>query len=147
MKKTILLLTILTIGYGCKKQTASTTPQNTPQSTTSNRCQDSGICAVGYYKVMPVVNANTDTIVYQNNSTNLGHCKLVFVRYQQRYGYTNQPDSLLYRFIPIDFGINILKPNDTLTTDVFLRISDTYTNHYGLHTKTNKVIILNFDHY
>lgn len=146
MKKLLLFIAIITIGYACKKKDVEPSVQKITQ-TTSDRCQDSGICGEGYYNVMPVVNVNTDTIINQSNTTNLGHCKLVFIRYQHRpNALPTDMDTLLYRFVPLDFGTNVLS-TDSLYTNVHMSYGREYINTSGLKTKSGKTIILNFDHH
>lgn len=144
MKKTILIFTILTIGYGCKKQTPSTTPQNTTQSITSNKCQDLGICSEAYYESSSTVQPNNqyDTIIHKTGTNELGQVKLTF----KGYGSANAviQDTFMYKVSIVDFDPNIID-----TTLLFTR----YTNKnntlqfFGIKTKHGLWCIFRFKKY
>jgi hypothetical protein len=147
MKK-ILLIGILSIMISsCKKQATEPVVQNNVQQPVLTSCQQYGACAEGWYKVMPITNTSVDTIVYTTGTTQLGHARLEFIKYQHHPGtMSNSGDSLLYVFTNFDFNTNVLT-NDTIYTHLYGSLNQGPINYYGVNTKSHKTIVLNFDHY
>lgn len=151
MKTTIklLLVIIVMVNISCNNNN-SIAPANTASTTTpaqTNKCQTRGICAEGWYQVIPDSSIIGDTAVYQTGTNILGHCKLTYFKTQQN-PYTAGPshDSLVYMFTDFDFNTNILT-TDTLYTHRYLYPTQGPINYWGVVTKTWKPINMNFDHY
>lgn len=83
MKKLILLLSIISICYACKKETITPTNAKITQIV-NTRCQDSGICSEAYYESSATANQNGqyDTVIHAlGSNTVLGRVKLTFIGY------------------------------------------------------------------
>lgn len=143
MKKIILFITIIAIGYACKKKEVEPETQKAIQ-TTSNRCQDLGICSEAYYESSSTIqpSGQYDTIIHKTGTNELGQVKLTFIGYGP--GHSVPQDTFMYKVSIIDFDPNIID-----TTKFFIR----YTNKnntlqfFGIKTKHGLWCIFRFKKY
>lgn len=140
MKNLILLLSIITICYACKKESVEPSTFKSTQST-YDQCSDSGICSEGYYECSATAQPNNqyDTVIYKTGTTQLGQVKLTFVGYGP--GTALPSDTFNYKVSVVDFNPNLLD-----STFQFIR----YTNKgntipfFGVKTKQGLWVIFRF---
>lgn len=143
MKKIILFITIIAIGYACKKKEVEPETQKVIQ-TTSNKCQSLGICSEAYYESSSTIqpSGQYDTIIHKTGTNELGQVKLTFIGYGP--GHSVPQDTFMYKVSIIDFDPNIID-----TTKFFIR----YTNKnntlqfFGIKTKHGLWCIFRFKKY
>lgn len=143
MKKLILLLSIITICYACKKETITPTTAKITQ-TVNTRCQDSGICSEAYYESSATANPSGqyDTIIHKTGTNDLGQVKLTFIGYGMGNGLPS--DTFNYKVSVVDFNSNLLD-----STFQFIRYTDKGSTipFFGLHTKSGLWCIFRFKQY
>lgn len=143
MKKLILLLSIITICYACKKESVEPSTFKSTQSV-YDQCSDSGICSEAYYQSSSTIqpSGQYDTIIHKTGTNELGQVKLTF----KGYGSDNSviQDTFMYKVNIVDFDPNIMD-----TSLLFTRYTSkgNTIQFFGLLTKSGKWCIFRFKNY
>lgn len=138
MKNLILLLSIITICYACKK----TTPEPITQKITQisyDLCSDSGICSEGIYETGPNFLAGYDTILHQlGSTTQFAQIKLTFIGYGPIIQGGNPGDTLMYKMSTVNFDTTYI---DMSSLRIIYQHKHASAEVFGLKVKSGKWII------
>jgi hypothetical protein len=138
MKNLILLLSIITICYACKKESVEPSTFKSTQST-YDQCSDSGICSEGIYETGPNFLAGYDTILHElGSTTQFAQVKLTFIGYGPIIQGGNPGDTLMYKMSLANFDTTYM---DMSSLKIIYQRRHQSTEVFGLKVKSGKWII------
>lgn len=135
MKKLILLLSIITIGYSCQKQTIEPTVQNNVQQST---CGPLGDCFSGTYVFDSILSSNVPNNPYQDTVCN----GLICIISYEGDTIINGGNYIKYNADAAFNSTPFLSQGSITNLNAMIRNkNDAYNNVFALQTKTNKVLV------